>query len=107
MRPEPTTTITLNARAYNLLKALKRLRPGTTVHGLRRSFGKWCEEATDFRSDVSEKSLAHSIGSITERSYKDTQLLDKRRVLMQAWCDYCDGSPSPADKVIEIKPRVA
>ena len=33
-------------------------------------------------------SLAHKVGSDVERAYARSDLLDKRRVLMERWSDY-------------------
>lgn len=37
-------------------------------------------------------SLAHKIGSDVERAYARSDLLDKRRVLMERWSQYVSGS---------------
>ena len=63
-----------------------------TLHGFRSSFRDWASEATDVASEVAEKCLAHSIGNRTERAYRRGDLLDKRRVLMQQWADFCVGT---------------
>jgi hypothetical protein len=35
--------------------------------------------------------LADSIPNAVERSYKRTTLLDRRRLMMQMWSDFCAG----------------
>ena len=70
-----------------LLGAMRRLGAGST-HGLRSSFRDWCEERSGASFTAVELSLAHSVGSQAERSYRRTDLLDKRRVLMQQWADF-------------------
>ncbi|WP_299353540.1 site-specific integrase [uncultured Shimia sp.] len=62
-------------------------------HGFRSSFRDWCEE-TDEPWHLSETSLAHSIGSKTERSYARSDLLDQRRPLMQRWADHVTNAES-------------
>ncbi len=47
-------------------------------------------------------SLAHEIGDATERAYRRSDLLDKRRDLMERWARFC--CPAVAD-VIEIGGR--
>ena len=67
----------------------KRLRDAgipSTVHGFRSSFRDWCA-ATGAPRDAAEISLAHVVGSATERAYFRSDLLDQRRTLMQAWAD--------------------
>jgi integrase len=59
-----------------------------TVHGFRSSFRTWCAETgVDFQT--AEMCLAHSIGSKTAAAYYRTDLLEKRREIMQAWASYC------------------
>ena len=60
----------------------------TTVHGFRSSFRTWAAECTGFDLAVMEKSLAHNVGSQTERSYDRSKLADRRRLLMSQWAAY-------------------
>ena len=64
----------------------------TTVHGFRSSFRDWCaDHKSNFDFAAVEMCLAHTVGSTTVRSYLHTDLLDKRRVIMEAWASYCGG----------------
>ena len=57
---------------------------GATVHGFRSSFRDWCAETGQPR-ELAELSLAHCIGNQVEQAYSRSDLLDKRRALMEAW----------------------
>ena len=35
--------------------------------------------------------LAHDVGSAVEKAYRRSDLLQKRRALMQAWADFLEG----------------
>jgi integrase len=59
-----------------------------TVHGFRSSFRDWAAETTNFPRDVCESALAHSIGGEVELSYKRTDFLEKRFLLMNEWASY-------------------
>lgn len=74
-----------------MLKLLKKLRPGMTVHGMRSSFKDWAREKTNFSREVSEAALAHQISDGTEAAYARGDLFDKRRTLMNRWAKYCGG----------------
>ncbi len=74
-----------------MLKLLKSMRPGMTVHGLRSSFRDWSAEETNYQNHVVEKALAHAIKSQTEKAYRRGDLLDKRRPLMSEWADFVTG----------------
>lgn len=71
-----------------------------TVHGFRSTFRDWASECTNADHAVMEMCLAHKVGSAVERSYARSDLLEKRRALMQGWADFVTGSP--ADKVVRL-----
>ena len=73
-----------------LLMTLKRMdRADITTHGFRSTFRDWAAERTDFPAEVAEAALAHAVADKVEAAYRRGDLFDKRRVLMQAWGDYC------------------
>lgn len=74
-----------------MLKLLKTMRPGMTVHGLRSSFRDWAAEETNYQNHVVEMALAHTIGSDVEAAYRRGDLLPKRRELMNDWADFVTG----------------
>jgi integrase len=78
--------------ARTMLDTLKRLRPGTTVHGLRSSFRDWAAECTGFPAEIAEMALAHTVSGAVERAYKRTDLLERRRQLSETWGAFCTGS---------------
>ena len=63
----------------------------TTTHGLRSSFRDWASECTDAPHAVMELCLAHAVGDSTERAYARSDLLAKRRALMQRSADFVAG----------------
>lgn len=71
-------------------------RRDITTHGMRSSFRNWCAERAAFPDHVAEMALGHAVGSGVERAYRRTDLLDKRRHLMQLWADYCYSSRQKA-----------
>ena len=62
-----------------------------TVHGFRSSFKNWTLEQTDTPWAISEAALAHKLGDSTEQAYARSDLLERRRILMQQWADYLTG----------------
>ena len=62
-----------------------------TVHGFRSSFKNWTLEQTDTPWAISEAALAHKLGDATEQAYARSDLLERRRALMQQWADYVTG----------------
>lgn len=68
---------------------LRKLGKEATVHGFRSSFRDWVSEETDYSPEVAEMALAHTIGSKVEAAYRRKDLLERRRVLMNAWESHC------------------
>ena len=60
-----------------------------SVHGFRSSFRDWCGDTGQPR-EVAEHALAHALGSAVEQAYARSDLLERRRELMQAWSEYID-----------------
>ena len=70
-----------------------------TVHGFRSSFRTWASERTEADYATMELCLAHAVGSGVERSYARSDLLAKRRGLMDRWAAYVTGT---AAKVVRL-----
>ena len=68
------------------------LHSRTTPHGFRQAFRTWAEERTNADYATKEMALAHAVGSAVERSYARSDLLDKRRRLMNQWAAYLTGA---------------
>lgn len=74
-----------------MLKLLKSMRPGMTVHGFRSSFRDWAAEETNYQNHVVEMALAHTVGNAVEAAYRRGDLLEKRRDLMNDWARFVVG----------------
>ena len=59
-------------------------------HGFRSSFRDWCGEAGVVR-EVAEAALAHVLKDKAEAAYARSDLLERRREVMQAWAEYVSG----------------
>ena len=57
---------------------------------MRSSFRDWCSETGVVR-EVAEACLAHVVKNKVEAAYARSDLLERRRVVMQAWSDYIAG----------------
>jgi integrase len=82
-----------------LLAVLRRMGRGDlTMHGFRSTFRDWCAEsaANSFPREICEHALAHSLPSKVEAAYRRGDLIEKRKVLMQVWADYCARPPVSA-----------
>jgi len=76
----------------SLTAVLRRMgRKDITVHGFSSTFRDWCAESigNSFPREVCEHALAHSLPDKVEAAYRRGDLIEKRKVLMQVWADYC------------------
>lgn len=65
-----------------------------TTHGLRSSFRDWAADLGNFSREAVEIALAHKVAQGAEAAYWRSDLLEKRRALMEAWGDFCLGKSS-------------
>jgi integrase len=76
-----------------MLMLLRRMKvEGVTVHGFRSTFRDWASEVANAPREVAEMSLAHKVGSDVERAYARSDLLERRRVLMERWSGFVAGA---------------
>ena len=75
---------------------LRRMDMKVTVHGFRSTFKDWATDHTSFIDQLSEHALAHVVGDASRRAYARSDMLEKRRGLMDAWSAFC-GSQGGSD----------
>lgn len=73
-----------------LSRILRVLNVPAVPHGFRSSFRDWAAECTETPRFVMESALAHSIKNNAEAAYARSDLIEKRRILMQSWSDYLE-----------------
>jgi integrase len=92
-RGKPLSDMTLN-------KVCRDMGVNAVPHGFRSSFRDWVAEQTNFPRELAEKAIAHALKSKTEASYQRGDLLEKRRVMMDAWAAYCDGEAASVVRLV-------
>ena len=80
-------------------KCVKELGYRCDVHGFRTSFRTWVQEKTNAPFEVAERALAHKTRNAVVAAYARSDLMEKRRQLMQRWADYLGSAEG---KVIKI-----
>ncbi|MGI3185600.1 tyrosine-type recombinase/integrase [Nioella aestuarii] len=68
-------------------------------HGFRTSLRTWLAETTDAPHEVAETVLGHVTDSAVVRTYRQTDFLKQRRVLMERWADQVTGGKG---KVVKL-----
>lgn len=75
-----------------LTQLMRRMGETATVHGMRSALRDWAGDETAFPREVAEGVLAHVVGNATERAYRRSDALEKRRGLLEAWAGYLEAS---------------
>ena len=83
----------------SLSKHMREMGEAGRPHGFRTSFRTWVQDTDACSWEVSETVLAHTIGNKVERSYARSDLLERRRIVMQKWADFVTGSSSNVVKI--------
>ena len=73
--------------ASTLSKLLRELDIDAVPHGFRSTFRDWCSESAQVPRELAEACLAHVVTGV-EGAYARSDLLDRRRKLMDRWAAY-------------------
>jgi integrase len=95
----PGTSYGGGMSANTLNEVIKRLHSVETVpsdvpdrpavvHGMRSTFRNWGRQCTNFRPELLELSLAHTVGNAAERAYARDDALEQRREVLEAWAGF-------------------
>ena len=71
-----------------IMRSLRDANDEATVHGFRSSFRDWASEVRGEDRLTAEMCLAHNIRGDVERAYSRSDMLERRRDVMQAWGEY-------------------
>ena len=82
--PSPVTGRAVSENTY--VKLLRDLDIPSSAHGLRATFRTWCSDVGVPR-DLAEMALGHVVSGV-EGAYARSDMLERRRTLMQQWNDY-------------------
>ncbi len=63
-----------------------------TVHGFRSTFRVWAGERAPYPREVVEAALAHTLKDKVEAAYQRSDLMERRRPLMEDWATFCSAA---------------
>jgi integrase len=89
---------------HALVEMVNRVKGGDRIslHGFRSTFRDFGADRLDVAKEVLEFCLAHRTGSAVEKAYWRSDMLDKRRIVMQAYADYATGK-APTGNVVAFR----
>ncbi|WPZ29003.1 integrase arm-type DNA-binding domain-containing protein [Sulfitobacter sp. OXR-159] len=74
-----------------LEKHLDSIGEAGRPHGFRTSFRTWVQDTDACSFEVAETILGHAINTKVQRAYARSDLLDRRRLVMEAWARFVTG----------------
>jgi integrase len=75
-------------------------------HGFRSTFRDWAAEQTAYPDEMRKIASGHTVSDAVKKAYERTDLLDKRRNLMNEWGQFLDQpSIKPSNKVTKLMKR--
>jgi integrase len=80
-----------------------RTKRPAVPHGLRSTFRDWAAEQ-GYDRDLAEMALAHNVGSQVERAYRRTDLVERRRAMLDSWGCFLRGETG--EKVVQMRAGV-
>ena len=84
-----------------MLRTLKEMGHDVTTHGFRSAFKTWASECTNHEKNVIEASSRTPKGKL-DAAYHRGSFLDKRRRIMVAWADFCNGRTVPREDAANV-----
>ena len=94
--PNPKGTALSDMAISQLMRGMRErgeLAMEAVPHGFRSTFRDWAAEQTSYPDEIRKAASGHAVGDAVKEAYQRTDLLEKRRHLMDEWADYLD-SPS-------------
>ena len=85
-------------------RLVRDLGIGAAPHGFRSSFRDWAAECSDAPREVCEPALAHVNTNSIEAAYRRTDLVERRRAVMEQWGTFLAG-PAVSSSYAELRDR--
>ena len=99
-----TTGKALSDMALSQLMRGMRERGELTVeavpHGFRSSFRTWAAEQTNYPDEIRKAASMHTVSDAVKAAYQRTDLLEKRRRLMQDWANFLDQASAQRTEIV-------
>ena len=70
---------------------MRRMGADGTPHGFRSTFRTWCSDVAHVEFEVAESCLSHRVGNAVSRAYNRSDMLERRRPVMERWAAFLSG----------------
>ncbi len=88
-RAKPLSDMALS-QLMRSMKSRGELTVDAVPHGFRSTFRDWAAEQTNYSDEIRKAASGHTIGDRVKEAYQRTDLLEKRRLLMNEWASFLD-----------------
>jgi integrase len=107
--PSPTGKALSDMALSQLMRGMRErgeLSVEAVPHGFRSTFRDWAAEQTNYPDEIRRAASGHTVGDAVKESYQRSDLLEKRRQLMNKWGAFLDQpSVERTAKVTQIRRR--
>ena len=93
--PSPTGKALSDMALSQLMRGMRdrgELTVEAVPHGFRSTFRDWAAEQTNYPDEIRKAASMHTVGDAVKAAYQRTDLLEKRRHLMEEWANFLDQS---------------
>jgi integrase len=91
----------------SIAAVMRRMGLNYVPHGLRSTFRDWVAECTAYPRELAERALAHTVTNAVEAAYHRSDVLEKRRAMMQEWAKFLSTPVDSKGTVVSLRRRVA
>jgi integrase len=106
--PSPKGTSLSDMALSEFMRGMRQRRElsvEAVPHGFRSTFRTWAAEQTNFPDEIRKVASGHAVGDAVKEAYQRTDLLAKRRDLMELWANFLDISPRARKKTLPTRGR--
>lgn len=92
--PSPTLKPLSDMALSQFMRGMRErgeLKVDAVPHGFRSSFRDWAADQTSYSDEIRKAASGHAVGDAVKQAYQRTDLLEKRRALMDDWADFLSG----------------
>lgn len=91
----------------SIAAVMRRMGLEYVPHGLRSTFRDWVAECTAYPRELAERALAHTLTNAVEAAYQRSDVLEKRRAMMQDWAKFLVTPWAECGRVVALKRKAA
>ena len=91
--PSPTKLALSDMALSEIMRGMLErgeIKEKAVPHGFRSTFRDWAAEQTAYPDEIRKAASGHNTGDDVKQAYQRTDLLEKRRKLMQEWSTFLD-----------------